>query len=285
MKNAMMFVILVLLLVLVSSATAGWITSGNNMYADVPGNVGIGTANPQQKIHVRGIGRFDLPTGQISISTPGGWPGFIAFSVNGHRRDVIIWDGGISIETSDSSSPPPPGNGITVSENGNVGIGTTYPGKKLDVLGTVKCNILEITGGSDVAEPFGVTETNVIKPGMVLTIDPDNSGKLKLSKVAYDRCVAGVVSGAGGIKTGMLMGYSGSVAEGEYPIALTGRVYCWVDTSNGAIQPGDLLTTSDTPGHAMKVTNYVKAQGAIIGKAMSSLKTGRGLVLVLVSLQ
>jgi len=44
-----------------------------------------------------------------------------------------------------------------------------------------------------------------------------------------------------------------------------------------------LLTTSDTPGHAMKVTDYPKAQGAIIGKAMSSLGQGRGLVLVLVS--
>ena len=62
-------------------------------------------------------------------------------------------------------------------------------------------------------------------------------------------------------------------------------MYCWVDTSNGPIKPGDLLTTSDTPGHAMKVTDYAKAQGAIIGKAMSSLEKGRGLVLVLVTLQ
>jgi len=51
------------------------------------------------------------------------------------------------------------------------------------------------------------------------------------------------------------------------------------------IKPGDLLTTSDTPGHAMKVTEHPRAQGAILGKAMSSLESGTGLVLVLVTLQ
>ena len=69
------------------------------------------------------------------------------------------------------------------------------------------------------------------------------------------------------------------------PLALSGRVYCRVDASIESIHPGDLLTSSDTPGHAMKVTDYVRAQGAIIGKAMTGLKQGRGLVLVLASLQ
>jgi hypothetical protein len=97
--------------------------------------------------------------------------------------------------------------------------------------------------------------------------------------------VAGIVSGAGGIKPGLLMGQEGSIANGEHPVALSGRVYCSVDASNGPIEPGDFLTTSDTPGHAMKVTNHAQAQGAIIGKAMTGLKDGKGLVLVLVTLQ
>jgi hypothetical protein len=57
------------------------------------------------------------------------------------------------------------------------------------------------------------------------------------------------------------------------------------DASQGAIKPGDLLTTSAIPGHAMKVTDHLRAQGAILGKAMSALKQGQGLVLVLVTLQ
>ena len=68
-------------------------------------------------------------------------------------------------------------------------------------------------------------------------------------------------------------------------MALSGRVYALADTSSGSIKPGDLLTTSPLAGHCMKVTDHAKAQGAVIGKAMSSLKEGQGMVLVLVTLQ
>ena len=68
-------------------------------------------------------------------------------------------------------------------------------------------------------------------------------------------------------------------------VALTGRVYVLADASNGAIHPGDLLTTSRTPGHAMKVTDHTRGQGAILGKAMTGLSKGKGMVLVLVTLQ
>ncbi len=73
--------------------------------------------------------------------------------------------------------------------------------------------------------------------------------------------------------------------DGGENVALSGRVYALADASHGAIKPGDLLTTSATPGHCMKATDHVKAQGAIIGKAMSALDKGKGMVLVLVTLQ
>ena len=115
-------------------------------------------------------------------------------------------------------------------------------------------------------------------------IDEENAGQLKLSDRAYDTRVAGIVSGANGVNPGISLSQQG-VVEGGKNVALTGRVYVQADASNGAIKPGDLLTTSSTPGHAMKVTNHAKAQGAIIGKAMSVLESGRGFVLVLVTLQ
>lgn len=145
---------------------------------------------------------------------------------------------------------------------------------------------LQITGGSDLSEQFDIKPAQFeIAPGMVVSIDPDAPGHLKVSRTAYDKKVAGIISGAGGIKTGMMMGQQGSEADGQHPVALSGRVYCQADTSAGPIQPGDLLTTADIPGHAMRVTDHTRAIGAILGKAMTGLKDGRGLVLVLVSLQ
>jgi hypothetical protein len=153
--------------------------------------------------------------------------------------------------------------------------------------GRVVTQELQITGGSDLSEQFDVKSDDSLRPepGMLVSIDPNDPGRLVVSRKAYDRTVAGVISGAGGIETGMMMGQVGSVADGQVPVALTGRVYCLADASNGAIRPGDLLTTSDVAGHAMKVLDHDSAQGAIIGKAMSRLDDGKGLVLVLVSLQ
>jgi hypothetical protein len=120
---------------------------------------------------------------------------------------------------------------------------------------------------------------------MVVCINPQCPGDLIISNTAYDRRVAGVISGAGDLKPGMLMGQKGTVADGSRPVALTGRVYCWADAADDPIEPGDLLTTSQMPGHAMKVSDYSRAQGAVLGKAMTPLRSGQGLVLVLVALQ
>jgi len=174
---------------------------------------------------------------------------------------------------------------MVMTEQGRVGIGMTTPSSTLHVNGTTKTTTLEITGGADLAEPFEVNSESTIQAGMVVAIDPANAGQLKIATSAYDKTVAGIVSGAGNIQPGMVMGQDGSIASGEHPVALTGRVYAKVDARYGAIQPGDLLTTSDTPGHAMKVSDNGQAQGAIIGKAMTALEEGQGLVLVLVSLQ
>ena len=145
---------------------------------------------------------------------------------------------------------------------------------------------IRVTGGSDFSEQFKIEKAELIsRPGMVVSIDPAKPGNLSISHLPYDRKVAGIISGAGGVKPGMTMGQTGTLANGGFPVALSGRVYCLVDADYAPVLPGDLLTTSETPGYAMKVNNHQRAQGAIIGKAMTPLKKGRGLVLVLVSLQ
>ncbi len=147
------------------------------------------------------------------------------------------------------------------------------------------CSSITIEGGADLAEPFPITDgAGEIASGAVMVIDELHPGHLKPSSRAYDTRVAGVISGANGINPGIQMQQQG-LLEGGKNVALTGRVYVQADCSNGAILPGDLLTTSGRAGHAMKVTDHARAQGAILGKAMTGLADGNGMVLVLVTLQ
>lgn len=149
---------------------------------------------------------------------------------------------------------------------------------------TVVADQLQLTGGADLAEPFPVSGERKLAEGTVVVIDETNPGHLRESTSAYDRRVAGVVSGAGGVRAGITLAQDGVLDEGQN-VALTGRVYVRADTSNGPITAGDLLTTSTRAGHAMKATDRERSGGAVLGKAMTSLESGAGLVLILVNLQ
>lgn len=151
------------------------------------------------------------------------------------------------------------------------------------VSGEMSVAVLTIRGGADLAEPFESSD-GPLPPGSVVVIDPDRPGRLRLATEVYDTKVAGVISGAGGVQPGIALRQAGALEGGQH-VALTGRVYVLADAAFGAIQPGDLLTTSATPGHAMKAADPRRASGAVLGKAMTPLAEGRGLVLVLVSLQ
>ncbi len=187
------------------------------------------------------------------------------------------------------------GTSVSIQESGNAGliyvyrtngsIGIQLDGNDANGDARVVTQVLQITGGSDLSEQFDISGNRTPEPGDVVVIDADQPGHLLVSTKRYDRTVAGIISGAGGVKTGMLMGQVGTKADGKQSVALTGRVFVKADASKGAIRPGDLLTTSDLPGHAMKVSDHGLAQGAILGKAMTALNEGTGMVLVLVTLQ
>jgi hypothetical protein len=81
------------------------------------------------------------------------------------------------------------------------------------------------------------------------------------------------------------MGQDDTEASGQFHVAVTGRVYCLAEAFDNPIEPGDLLTTSSRKGHVMKVIDFSKAHGAVIGKSLSRLDSGTGLILILVAMQ
>ena len=146
---------------------------------------------------------------------------------------------------------------------------------------------VEVTGDirlthADCAEDFNISPTIVAEPGTVMVLGDE--GDLYPCRAQYDKRVAGVISGAGNYKPGIVLDKQIN-NENRQPIALLGKVFCKVDASYGSIEVGDLLTTSATSGHAMKASDPACAFGAVIGKALRPMKEGQGLVPILISLQ
>jgi hypothetical protein len=145
---------------------------------------------------------------------------------------------------------------------------------------TVKKDV--VLTGADCAEQFDIYDANAPEPGTIMVIDDD--GKLRECRDAYDKRVAGVVSGAGEFRPAIVLDRRAS-SDARVSIALVGKVYCKVDADPSPIGVGDLLTTSWRPGFAMKAADPTQAFGAVIGKALRPLRDGQGLIPILVALQ
>jgi hypothetical protein len=135
---------------------------------------------------------------------------------------------------------------------------------------------------ADFAEDFTVAEGQLSEPGLLMVID--ENGLLQPSSKAYDKKVVGVIAGAGGYRPGLILDKQVDVAN-RHPIAMMGKVYCHATAEDHPIEAGDLLTSSDVPGYAMKATDPLKGFGAVIGKALKPLASGRGSIPVIISLQ
>ncbi len=162
-------------------------------------------------------------------------------------------------------------------------------------------------GSKDVAEYIYDTHGNT-EPGDVLVADPLAKESVIISEIAYQSSVVGIVSSEPHLVMGMELVIDEETGA-PLPdvqatrLALTGRVPCKVTDENGPIKPGDLLTSSSLPGHAMKwslldlneaqnfdelkqmLTENELRRHAVIGKALESHTGGTGKIMVLVSLQ
>ncbi|NPV91801.1 MAG: hypothetical protein HPY50_13630 [Firmicutes bacterium] len=173
-------------------------------------------------------------------------------------------------------------------EGGDVSFGEASKVCQVDISGDLKVNgSVEVTGdiylkNADLAELFDISGADAVEPGTVMVLD--ENGGLRASTTAYDKRVAGIISGAGEYRPGIVLDKQESQNRCR-PITLSGKAYCKVDAELEPIEVGDLLTTSPTAGYAMKAVDPARAFGAVIGKAMRPLAGGRDLIPVLVALQ
>ncbi len=189
--------------------------------------------------------------------------------------------------------------GSTSSFEGAVGIGTTSPAYTLDVTGTIRATtgvvfpdgttqttaFVPASCGADYAEAVDVSgDRTHYEPGDVLVIDSQHPGKFLKADQAYSTMVAGIYSTKPGF-VGRKEPASDPASKAEVPMAMVGRVPTKVSAENGPIQVGDLLVSSSTLGYAMKGTDRGKMLGAVVGKALGSLGSGKGVIEVLVTLQ
>jgi hypothetical protein len=254
-------------------------TSGtrNGLFASSKGDDGIhGETTSQTHAGVSGLNNSAWPC--IAI---------LGTSEHGHGVKGVNGNG--------SGTTPGAGCGIWGDSDNGYGVYGASQGSfagyfdgKVQVTGdhSVTGNV-NVTGdvklvGGDCAERFDLKTLETAEPGTVMVID--DNGALRKSDKAYDRAVAGVVSGAGAFRPGIVLDQHDD-NEGRTTIALVGKVYCKVDADRAPIAVGDLLTSSDTPGHAMKVADPMKAFGSVIGKALRPMASGQGLLPILVALQ
>ncbi|MFA6232863.1 MAG: hypothetical protein WC824_01575 [Bacteroidota bacterium] len=198
------------------------------------------------------------------------------------------------------------GVGIKVASVSNIGLeaasnsndiirGSQIVGMSSDVRfrvlnnGNVRCDGAFTGGGADLAEAFDFEgERTLYEPGDVLVISPDSDAKITRSNAPYSHMVVGVYA----TKPGVVLAHVEAEDDisSRIPVGVVGVVPTKVCMENGPIRRGDLLTTSSTAGHAMKVhpviTNGIPSfpSGIILGKALENFDgPGTGLIRVFVN--
>ncbi len=266
-----------------------------DLYINPAGNVGIGTVSPDM-----GILQIAAPDKTVESAIAIRQSNSPAFGFDLALDQKVNGMGyiyGVAGNTKTALEQFDRINNYVLFNGGNVGIGTTGPGYKLDVAGQIHTSgsivyadgstqSMAWTGslcGGDYAESIDVSDDRRnYEPGDVLVIDPDVDGKFLKSSEPYSMGVAGVYSTKPGV-----IGRRQTTPKSadEIPMAVIGIVPVKVSAENGPIHRGDILVTSSTPGYAMRGTDRTRMFQAVVGKAMSALASGTGLIEVLVSLQ
>ena len=177
--------------------TARSATNNNkNFLISTDGNVGIGTTDPQHRLHVHGSAIHVSNDGDgaslLVLDSERGW----VFRQRGTGAATALELTGYSASNNNKN--------FLINTDGNVGIGTLAPEQKLHVEGSIRVTDDVILDGADCAEEFDVEPGDGLEPGTVMVIGAGQ--RLRPSTEPYDRRVAGVISGAGDRRPGIVLG-------------------------------------------------------------------------------
>jgi len=182
-------------------------------------------------------------------------------------------DGGVGVKGHASGQGIP---GVAGYNLANTGPGVFGQGSPAGLFqGDVVVTGDLILEGADYAEAMTVGDTTVAA-GMVVVLDDD--GRIQPCVTEYDERVAGIVAGGGGVRSAVVLDRH----EGGAPLALMGKAWALAEAGEDPIRPGDLLTSSAILGHARRASDRTRSFGAVIGRALTPLASGRALVRVLV---
>ncbi|MBL8291043.1 MAG: hypothetical protein JNN08_04365 [Bryobacterales bacterium] len=251
--------------------------NGHGVHGVSQSAAGIGVLGEATNTGVAGVATTG--SGVKGVSKDG--TGVEALSTNGEALHAGTDSPTMAAVAAYNANPAGTGAAVYAKKVGNKGHAGFFEGN-VWVSGQLSVGVDIVLPNADCAEDFDVVDPDAAEAGTVMVLDCD--GALRVSTEAYDRHVAGIISGAGDYKPGIVLDKQHS-QTGRKPIALIGKVFCKVDANYGPIQVGDLLTTSPSAGHAMKASDAMRAMGAVVGKALRALDNGRATIPVLVALQ
>ena len=149
------------------------------------GNVGIGTDNPTEKLHLAADSAF-----QILLKRSGASPSEVIFGNEGNTARISNNTNGIDFRTGST-----PSSSMLIDQNGKVGIGTDDPDELLELGGTDPVlKLHDVAGGST----HGL---KVSHDGVNATINLESAGLLSIKQTNGNAAANGIAFNTGNVDT------------------------------------------------------------------------------------